>query len=370
MDRTRSGIIGTGFIGGVHAAAVRAAGGVVQVVASARPEQAQHAANAWHAEHTADSGLDLVARDDVDVVHICTPNATHAELAHAAIAAGKAVVCEKPLAINPESATSLVDQATTAGVVNAVPFIYRYYPTVREARDRISRDEAGRLWLLHGSYLQDWLSGRQVSNWRVDPKLGGASRAFGDIGVHWCDLMEFVTGHRITRLVAHWANAHTERPSLTDPPGVGPTAVATEDGAIVTFETDRGAAGSVVVSQVSLGRKNRLWFSFDGLDAAYVFDQELPDSLWVGGLRENHVIPRGPDTLSAAASSYARLPTGHPQGYQDSFTAFVGDVYAAVAGEQPDGLPTFEAGLRATRITAAVVESARTGNWVKIPEGP
>ena len=124
--------------------------------------------------------------------------------------------------------------------MNAVPFIYRYYPTVREARDRISRDEAGRLWLLHGSYLQDWLSGRQVSNWRVDPKLGGASRAFGDIGVHWCDLMEFVTGHRITRLVAHWANAHTERPSLTDPPGVGPTAVATEDGAIVTFETDRG----------------------------------------------------------------------------------------------------------------------------------
>jgi len=370
MDRTRSGIIGTGFIGGVHAAAVRAAGGVVQAVASATPEGAQHAATAWHAEHTAMSGLDLIGRDDVDVVHICTPNATHAELAHAAIAAGKAVVCEKPLAINPDSAASLVDQAGAAGVVNAVPFIYRYYPTVREARDRVGRDEAGRLWLLHGSYLQDWLSGRQVSNWRVDPKLGGRSRAFADIGVHWCDLMEFVTGHRITRLVAHWANAHAERPSLSDTLGVGPSAVGTEDVAIVTFETNRGAAGSVVVSQVSLGRKNRLWFSFDGLDAAYVFDQELPDSLWVGGLRENHVIPRGPDTLSAAASSYARLPAGHPQGFQDSFTAFVGDVYAAVAGEKPDGLPTFEAGLRATRITAAVVESARTGNWVKIGEGP
>jgi predicted dehydrogenase len=370
MDRMRSGIIGTGFIGGVHAAAVRAAGGVVQAVASATPQGAQSAADAWNAEHATKSGLDLIDRDDIDVVHICTPNATHAELAHAAIAAGKAVVCEKPLAINPDSATSLVDQATAAGVVNAVPFIYRYYPTVREARDRISRDDAGRLWLLHGSYLQDWLSGRQVSNWRVDPKLGGTSRAFGDIGVHWCDLMEFVTGHRITRLVAHWANAHTERPSLSDTPGVGPTAVATEDGAIVTFETDRGAVGSVVVSQVSLGRKNRLWFSFDGLDAAYVFDQELPDSLWVGGLRENHVVPRGPDTLSAAAGRYARLPAGHPQGYQDSFTAFIADVYAAVAGEKPDGLPTFESGLRATRITAAVVESARSGNWVKVPEGP
>ena len=370
MDRIRSGIIGTGFIGGVHAAAVRAAGGVVQAVASATPEEARSAADAWHAEHTANSGLDLIDRDDIDVVHICTPNATHAELAHAAIAAGKAVVCEKPLAINPDSAAGLVDQAAATGVVNAVPFVYRYYPTVREARDRISRDEAGRLWLLHGSYLQDWLSGRQVSNWRVDPKLGGTSRAFGDIGVHWCDLMEFVTGHRITRLVAHWANAYTERPSLSDGPGEGPTAVATEDGAVVTFETDRGAAGSVVVSQVSLGRKNRLWFSFDGLDAAYIFDQELPDSLWVGGLRENHVVPRGPDTLSVAAGRYARLPTGHPQGYQDSFTAFIGDVYAAVVGEKPDGLPTFEAGLRATRITAAVVESARSGNWVNVPEGP
>jgi predicted dehydrogenase len=370
MDRRRSGIIGTGFIGGVHAAAVRAAGGVVQAVASSTPQAAKAAASAWHAEHTANSGLELIDRDDVEVVHICTPNATHAELAHAAIAAGKAVVCEKPLAITPDSATGLFDQAAATGVVNAVPFVYRYYPTVREARDRIGRGDAGRLWLLHGSYLQDWLSGRQVSNWRVDPQLGGASRAFGDIGVHWCDLMEFVTGHRITRLVAQWANAHTERPSVSGDPAGGPMAVGTEDGAVVTFETDRGAAGSVVVSQVSLGRKNRLWFSFDGLDAAYIFDQELPDSLWVGGLRENHLVPRGPDTLSAAAGRYARLPTGHPQGYQDSFTAFVGDVYAAVAGETPDGLPTFQDGVRATRITAAVVESARSGNWVKVTEGP
>ncbi len=370
MDRIRSGIIGTGFIGGVHAVAVRAAGGVVQAVASANPDKAKSATDAWHAEHTANSGLDLIARDDIDVVHICTPNATHAELAHAAIAAGKAVVCEKPLAIDPDSATGLVDHAADQGVVTAVPFVYRYYPTVREARDRISHDEAGRLWLLHGSYLQDWLSGRQVSNWRVDPTLGGTSRAFGDIGVHWCDLMEFVTGHRITRLVAHWANAYSERPSLSNYPGEGSAPVATEDGAVVTFETDRGAIGSVVVSQVSLGRKNRLWFSFDGADAAYVFDQELPDSLWVGGLRENHVVSKGPDTLSVAAGRYARLPTGHPQGYQDSFTAFIGDVYAAVGGEQPDGLPTFDAGLRATRITAAVVESARSGNWVKVAEGP
>ena len=365
MDPIRSGIIGTGFIGGVHAAAVRASGGVVQAVASSSLAQASDAATAWRAGHAAASGLELIARDDVDVVHICTPNATHADLALAAISAGKAVICEKPLAVDPQSATDLVTAAAAAGVVNAVPFIYRFYPAVREARERIRRGDAGRLWLLHGSYLQDWLSGGDVANWRVDPALGGVSRAFGDIGVHWCDLMEFVTGHRITRLIATWSTAFPERP-LHDGNDTAPASVTTEDGALVLFETDQGATGSVVVSQVSLGRKNRLWFSFDGLDAAYVFDQQLPDSLWVGGVRESRVIPRGPDTMPGDAAAYSRLPAGHPQGYQDAFTSFVSDVYAAVAGRAPDGLPRFDDGLRATRITAAVIDSVRTGQWVDL----
>ena len=165
------------------------------------------------------SGLDLIARDDVDVVHICTPNATHANSPTLPSPPARPSSARSRWPLNPDSATSLVDQATAAGVVNAVPFIYRYYPTVREARDRISRDEAGPLWLLHGSYLQDWLSGRQVSNWRVDPKLGGTSRAFGDIGVHWCDLMEFVTGHRIT---SSSPTGRTPTPSdrHSDTPGV------------------------------------------------------------------------------------------------------------------------------------------------------
>lgn len=366
MDPIRSGIIGTGFIGGVHAAAVRASGGVVQAVASSSLSEAADAATAWRAGHAAASGLELIARDDVDVVHICTPNATHAELAQAAIRAGKAVICEKPLAVDPQSAADLVTAAAAAGVVTAVPFVYRFYPAVREARERIRRGDAGRLWLLHGSYLQDWLSGGDVVNWRVDPALGGASRAFGDIGVHWCDLMEFVTGHRITRLIATWSTAFHERP-VRDGGDTTPASVTTEDGALVLFETDRGATGSVVVSQVSLGRKNRLWFSFDGLDAAYVFDQQLPDSLWVGGVRESRVIPRGPDTMPGDAAAYSRLPAGHPQGYQDAFTSFVSDVYTAVAGRAaPDGLPSFDDGLRATRITAAVVDSVRTGQWVDV----
>jgi len=350
----RSGIIGAGFIGGVHAYAVRAAGGVLAHVAAESPEHAAAAARRLGAEHACASPEELINADDVDVVHVCTPNALHVPQAEAAIRAGKHVICEKPLATDPADARRLVEAAADAGLVAAVPFVYRFYPTVREARARIAAGDAGPLWLLHGSYLQDWLAGSDATNWRVDPKLGGASRAFGDIGVHWCDLMEFTTGHRITRLIARMATAYPDR--------------ITEDGAAVLFDTDRGASGSVVVSQVSPGRKNRLWFEFDGPSASYAFDQELPDSLWVGGKRGNQVVPRGPDTFSGPAAGYARLPAGHPQGYQDSFTAFVADVYAAIGGHKPDGLPVFADGLRAAVLTAAVVESAADETWVEVPQ--
>ena len=359
----RSGIIGAGFIGSVHAHAVRASGNVLSRVADSTPDLAAQAAVRLGAVAPAESALALIASDDVDVVHICTPNATHAALAEAAIAAGKSVICEKPLATSVLDADRLLSLASEAGVVAAVPFVYRYYPTVREARSRIADNEGGPLWLLHGSYLQDWLAGQEQTNWRIDPGQGGGSRAFGDIGVHWCDLMEFTTGHRITRLVARMSYAFGERPGEA-----GVAAARTEDGATVLFDTDRGASGSVVVSQVSPGRKNRLWFSFDGTSASYVFDQELPDSLWVGGRRENRVVPRGPDTLSSVAGqAYSRLPAGHPQGYQDCFNAFVSDVYGAVQGEAPEGMPTFEDGRRAAVITEAVIDSVKNDTWVEVP---
>jgi predicted dehydrogenase len=299
----------------------------------------------------------------VDVIHICTPNATHADLARKAIAAGKAVVCEKPLATSVEDALELMALADRAGVVTGVPFVYRFYPAVREARDRILRGDAGRLWLLHGSYLQDWLAGAEATNWRVDSKLGGASRAFGDIGVHWCDLMEFTTGHRITRLVANTSLAYDQRET-----GGQLSSVATEDGATLLFETDKGATGSLVVSQVSPGRKNRLWFSFDGTEASFSFNQERPDTLHVGTTESSSEIAVGPQTLTTPGGRrYSKLPPGHPQGYQDSFNSFVADVYAAVQGQTPEGLPTFRDGLRAAIITDAVVTSAAQRSWVDVP---
>jgi predicted dehydrogenase len=361
--KLRSGIIGTGFMGSVHAHAVRAAGGEVSAVAGSSQASGEAAAVSLGARTAAASPEALIGRDDVDVVHICTPNATHADLARKAIAAGKAVVCEKPLATSVQDAQELTDLADRAGVVTAVPFVYRFYPAIREARDRISRGEAGRLWLLHGSYLQDWLVGAEATNWRVDSTLGGASRAFGDIGVHWCDLMEFTTGHRITRLVARTSRAYDQRES-----GGQLSSVTTEDGATLLFETEKGATGSLVVSQVSPGRKNRLWFSFDGTEASFSFNQERPDTLHVGRTESTSKIAVGPRTLATPGGRrYAKLPPGHPQGYQDSFNAFIADVYAAVQGQEPEGLPTFRDGLRAALLTDALVSSAAQQSWVDVP---
>ena len=304
---------------------------------------------------------ELVEADDVDVVHICTPNVTHVAMAEAALAAGKHVICEKPLATTVDGARRLTDLAHAAGRVASVPFVYRFYASVRAVRDRIAHDEGG-VWLLHGHYLQDWLASADLTNWRVDPALGGASRAFADIGVHWCDLMEFATGHRIVALAARAGRAFPRRRV----PG-GLADVSTEDGAVIVFETDRGAVGSLVVSQVTPGRKNRLWFSFDGPNASHSFDQEVPEALWVGGRTRTSVVLRGAEEFGAAASAYSRLPAGHPQGYQDAFNAYISDVYTGVDGDAPDGLPTFADGLRAAVLTQAVLDAAACRAWVEVP---
>jgi predicted dehydrogenase len=349
------------MIAEVHAHAVRAAGGTLVAVADGTADAAEGSAARLGAERAAASAEDLIASDDVDVVHICAPNHVHAPIAEQAVRAGKAVICEKPLAIDAPTAQALADLARSAGVVHAVPFIYRFYPSVREARARVSSGSTGPVRLIHGSYLQDWLARPDDHNWRVDSAIGGSSRAFADIGVHWCDIVEFATGHRIVRLAAKLMTAYPQRLLAGEP-----RPVDTEDAAAILFETDLGAMGSVVLSQVTHGRKNRLWFSLDGEAASLAFDQELPDSLWIGGRDTNQILRRGAAVSHAAVARYNMLPAGHPQGYQDSFTAFVSDVYTSMQGTHVDGLPTFEDGLRAARLTEAVLHSAKRQSWVEV----
>ena len=353
----RAGILGTGFMARVHAQAVASSGNtVVGVVGSSWESSTRFAQGLPAGRGLAD--LDELLALEPDVVHVCTPNALHREQAERILAAGVSVIVEKPLATTAADAAAVVGRRHLARVA-AVPFIYRYYPLVREIRERIRRAPKNRLWLLHGSYLQDWLAGVTDTNWRVDPATGGASRAFGDIGVHWCDLMEFVTGQRIVSLSATTGNAFTR--------AGGAAQNATEDGAIVSFTTDAGAIGSLVVSQASAGRGNRLWFSFDGPDESYEFDQERPETVWVGSRSESRLLQRDPAKAAAAPPGATPLPVGHPQGYQQCFNDFVLDAYRAVQGGESPDLPTVMDGLRASLLTEAVLESAASGATVPVP---
>jgi predicted dehydrogenase len=359
----RAGIVGAGFIGRVHARSARLAGALIAGAAASTPERSAAATADLGAERAFADAAELAVADEIDVVHVCAPNHLHRSLASAALAAGKHVICEKPLAMDAREAAELVGAADSSGRVATVPFVYRYYPTVREARVRARGGALGELRLIAGGYQQDWLLDASDDNWRVDPALGGRSRAFADIGSHWCDLIEFVSGQRIVALTARTAIANAERRA-----GKGTRAVETEDIAILLFETDGGAPGSAVISQVSAGRKNHLWFEIAGAAAGVAFDQEQPETLWVGRRSHTERIPRDRETLAPAAAAYATLPGGHPQGYAECFDAFIAETYATIAGAPPpDGLPGFRDGLRAARLTEAVLESARSREWVRVP---
>ncbi|RLP75302.1 gfo/Idh/MocA family oxidoreductase [Mycetocola tolaasinivorans] len=348
------GIVGGGFMATVHARAARTAGATLVGVVASTPARSAQVAEELGALQAFDSLEALLADERITVVHVCTPNALHAEQAAAVIAAGKHVVCEKPLATTPAEARSITEAATAAGVVATVPFVYRFHPMAREARAQIAA--GGKVLTIGGEYLQDWLAATDSDNWRVDSAQGGNSRAFADIGSHLVDLIEFIGGDRIHSLYAR------TRTFLAERSGTG--TVTTEDAVSVSFETVGGAIGTLLVSQVAPGFKNGLVLKISATDSSIMFEQEQPDSLWLGTLAENRVLPREADRLDADAARLCVVPSGHAQGYQDAFNGFVADTYAAIAGETPVGLPTFADGLRAGLITQAVLDSAASGQTV------
>lgn len=368
----RASIIGTGMIAEVHRRAIVLAGAELTGVLGSRPERSQQSATAWGARYAFDS-IEQLVDSDVEVVHVCSPNATHRPYVEAVLRSGKHVVCEKPLGVSLAEVEHMCALADRAGVVATIPFVYRYHPVVREIRARAAEGAYGQWNLLHGHYLQDWLLDPRASNWRVDATLGGPSRAFADIGSHWCDLVEWVTGERLTSLVAQLSRSIATRPAAGAPSfgsangEAGPLAsVGTEDIASLLFRTGNGVPGTVVVSQVSAGRKNRLWFELDGARGSAAFDQESPESFWSASEDGSRTVVRDPASGSAEQRRLSWLPAGHSQGYGDCFAAFVDDTYATIRGEVRDGLPTFADGLRSARVVEAVMRSASSSAWTEV----
>jgi predicted dehydrogenase len=376
----KAAVAGTGFIGVVHVDALRRIGVDVLGVAGSTRERAA----AKGIAPAYDSYDALLADDRVDVVHIATPNHLHHEQAMRAIEAGKHVVCEKPLAVTSEQSAELLERASRADLVHCTNFNLRFYPLVHEARERAQGGELGDIWNVHGGFLQDWLARPTDWNWRLEPEKAGELRAVGDIGSHWMDMTQFVTGLRIVEVFADLATAIPvrERPrgevetfASGEDVEREPVAMATEDVAHVLFRFENGARGSMVASQVSSGRKNSLRFEVDGSHGALAWDSERHEELWLGHReRPNETLLRNAELMRERAAALTHLPVAHAEGFADTFRELYRAVYADVArvasgegrSEEP-AYPTFRDGHVENVLGDAVAVSNRERRWVEVP---
>jgi predicted dehydrogenase len=381
-NQIATAVIGSGFIGTVHVEALRRIGVTLTGLLESSPELGARRADELGLPRAYATLDELLADDAVQVVHVTSPNELHHAQAKAILAAGRHVICEKPLAITSAQSAELVALAASSGLVNAVNFNIRFYPLNQHASSLVREGGLGDVRLVTGRYFQDWLLYDTDWNWRLETEQGGVLRAVGDIGSHWLDLVTFVTGRRVASVVADLATVipvrrkpagpvvtfSTERAAETLP-----VEIHTEDLATILLRFEGGAHGCVAISQVSAGRKNGLAYEIDGSEAAAAWDSESPDQLWIGHRdRPNELLLRNPALMNPAGVAAARLPGGHVEGFADTFGAVFTAIYADVAAGRPSPTPayaTFADGHEEMLVGDAILESSRTGRWVDVGGG-
>lgn len=378
----KAAIVGSGFAATSHVDALRRLPGVeVAAVVGRTVERARAFAARFGIPQALASVEDLLADDSILTVHNCTPNDVHAEINLALLEAGKHVLSEKPLGRTADEARAQARAAERAGVVAAVCFNYRHFPIVQHLRAVIRSGELGPVHLAHGGYLQDWLLYARDWSWRLDATRNGPSRAVADIGSHWLDLVQHVTGDPIVDVFATLGTVHEHRMrpengSVQTFSRAGDTGlryrVDTEDFGMLMLRFASGARGTVTVSQVSAGRKNRLQLEIDAAEGALAWDQEDPGKLWLGYRdRPNEVLMRDPSLLRPAAAGLARLPGGHEEGWADALRNLVVDFYAALDAHETGGdyertVASFAEGARLAELVEAVLESAEAEAWTPV----
>ena len=373
-------VVGTGFIGEVHVEALRRLGVQVRGVVGSSHARAVERAAAVGLPPAYESFEAMLADSRVDVVHITSPNHLHYSHAKAALAAGKHVICEKPLTMTSTESGELVQLAAASGLVNAVNFNLRYYPICRHLHQFVREGGLGDVRLVSGHYLQDWLLYDTDWNWRLEPEVGGNLRAVADIGSHWMDLTSHIAGQRIVSVMADLKTFIPIRQQPTGPVATfaktaGPTTprtITTEDCATILLRYESGAIGNLTISQISAGRRNTLEFEIDGSTSAAAWNSERPDELWLGHRgRPNEILPRDPSLLNAEGRAAAGLPAGHNEGFADTFKALYRSVYRAVAegGQAEPDYPTFADGHASMLVCEAVARSADQGAWASVPPG-
>jgi predicted dehydrogenase len=372
-------VVGVGFVGRAHLEALRRLSIPVKGILGSTPERSKASAESLYVSRAYHSLDELAADDSVQVVHLCTPNHLHFQAASQLLRAGKHVLCEKPLALDSRESAALVSLLKDTGLIGAVTYNLRYYPLCQEAHSLIRERAIGQVKLIHGSFLQDWLLFPTDWNWRLESKLGGELRAISDIGTHWLDLVTWLTGSKVSALCADLA---TVLPTRRRPKGRVETfqkagsveteevMISTDDYGSVLLHFDNEARGVMTVSQVSPGRKARLWFEIDGSEGSLVFNSESPNELWIGRReRASEMLPKDPALQTPASRGYAAYPGGHPEGYPDTFVQLFKDVYGYIAAgdlRAPRNFPTFETGHEELVLCEAIAESAQNKSWVAV----
>lgn len=379
MRKVTTAVIGAGFMGRVHAEAIRRLGHVeITGVAGISAEEAKSFGESIGVERTTGDYRELLADPKIDAVHVCTPNALHHPISKAAMDAGKHVVCEKPLTLSAAEARDLVDIAKKKNLANCVNHNLRYYPVVQQLRRMIEAGELGEVLLVQGTYSQDWLLYDTDYNWRIESKDNGPLRAMGDIGSHWMDMIQHLTGLKIKALCADLATFHKtrKRPKFAIETFAGKTLrpddydevpIDTEDYGAVLLHLGARARGAFTVSQVAAGCKNRFQVEIFGTKAGAIWNQEKPDELWVGQRNQfSQVLLKDPSLMMPQAAAFADLPGGHSEGYDDTHKQVYRRFYRKVADPSVAvDYPTFEDGWWGMHLLEKVLESVKTRGWVE-----
>ena len=374
-------VVGTGFIGPVHAEGLRRAGVHVAGIVGSSPEKSQLAAEQLGLPQGYATLDDVLADPTVDSVHLATPNRLHFAQAAAVLRAGKHVLCEKPLAMTSSETADLVRIATESARAAGVAYNIRFYPLCHEAAARVADGSLGKILHVTGSYVQDWLLYDSDFNWRVLAEDGGNLRAVADIGTHWLDLVQFIVGRKVSAVCADLRTVHAmrQRPGGgvetfsgkgSAPRKTEPIAVSTDDCGCVMLRFDNGANGCLWVSQTTAGRKNCLRYEIAGSQQSFAWNSEVPNELWIGHRdRPNEMLIRDPALMSASARAIASYPGGHNEGFPDTFKQLFRSFYGYVAAGDftaPPPFPTFADGHREVLLCEAVLRSAREGRWVEV----
>ncbi len=380
MKTIKVGVAGLGFIGPAHIEALRRIPGIeVVAISETSKELAKSKAEQLGIPKYFSSYPELL-KQDFDCVHICTPNSLHFEMAKEALLAGKHVVCEKPLATTIAEGEELVKLAKQKGLIHAVHFNIRYYPLVRQMKAMREKGELGEVYSIIGSYLQDWLYYATDYNWRLEPELSGKSKAVADIGSHLMDLLEYISGLKITEVMADFKTIHPTRKKplkpvetftgkMLKPEDYKDVPISTEDYATILLRFDNGNKGVITVSQVSAGRKNRLSLEISGSKQSFAWNSESPNEMWIGRRDEaNKVLMRDPSLMNKEGAALVSFPGGHNEGFPDTSKQMFREVYENIRKGTMEGagFPTFEDGLRELILVERILESNEKESWIKV----